>query len=173
MPMKAPASPLTPPVRPMLFLPFSFTFSVMSTVPSCDVLLDLGILLGLQLLEILQLVQAQQAELPQVAVVDLAFFQRQLAADDLVARGGVALELDAADVELLAFVQVDAQADGRLLVVGIGVRDRREVDVAQRGVRLAQRFKAFADGFGIEDVAVFDLEQRAQSLRCSSPPCCR
>ena len=63
---------------------------------------------GFSWLEVLQLVQAQQAQLPQVAVVDLALFQRQFAADNLVAGGGVALELDAADVELLAFVQVDA-----------------------------------------------------------------
>ena len=80
----------------------------MSTVAFCDVLLDFGVLLGLQRLEILQLVQAQQAQFPQIAVVDLAFFQRQLAADDLVARRGVALELDAPDKELLAFVQIDA-----------------------------------------------------------------
>ena len=74
------------------------------------VLLDLGVLFGLQRLEVLQLVQAQQAQLPQIAVVNLAFFQRQFAADDLVAGGGVALELDAANEELLAFIEIDSQA---------------------------------------------------------------
>ena len=136
------------------------------------VLLDFRILFRLQRLEILQLVQPQQAEFPQVAVVDLAFFQRQFAADDFVARRGVALELDAADVELLAFVEIDPQADGLLLVVGFGIGDGREVDVAQRGVGFAQVLQAFADGFGVEDVAIFDLEERA-GRRCWSWPCCR
>ena len=111
MPMKAPASPLTPPVRPMLFLPFSFTFKRNVDRAVLRVLLDFRILLRLQLVEILQLIQAQQRQLPQVAVIDLAFFQRQFAADHFVARRGVALELDAADVELLALVKIDFQAD--------------------------------------------------------------
>ena len=162
--MKAPDRPLTPPVSPMLFLPFSFTFRVMSTVPSCAFCLISESCSGFSDVEVLQLVQAQQAQFPQVAVVNLALFQRQFAADDLVARGGVALELDAANVELLAFVQIDAQADEFLFVVGIGVGHRREVDVAQSGVGLAQSFQAFTDGLGIEDVAIFDLEQATQRL---------
>jgi len=69
---------------------------------------------GLELVEIAELVQAQQAELPETRVVDLAFLESDFAADDLVARSGVALELDAAHVELFAFVHVDGEIDGLL-----------------------------------------------------------
>ncbi len=64
-------------------------------------------IVGLELLEIAELVQAQQAEFPETRVIDLAFFQGNFAADHFVAGGGVALELDAAHVELLAFVHVN------------------------------------------------------------------
>ena len=60
-------------------------------------------------LEIRKLIQAQQAQLPQVRVVDAAFFQRQFAADHLIARGGIPLELNAPNVELFAFINVNLQ----------------------------------------------------------------
>ena len=46
------------------------------------VLVGLRVLFDLQRVKVVKLVQAQQAGLPEVAVVDLAFFQQQLAADD-------------------------------------------------------------------------------------------
>ena len=61
----------------------------------------------LELFEIAELVQAQQTEFPEARVIDLAFFEHDFAPDDLVARGGVALELDAPHIKLLAFVNVD------------------------------------------------------------------
>ena len=81
------------------------------------ILMGLGVLIHLERLEVLQLVEAQQAVLPQLRVVDAAFLQHQFAADDLVAGDGVALELDARDVEGLAFVDVDVERDGLLLIV--------------------------------------------------------
>ncbi len=171
--MKPPASPLTPPVRPMLFLPFSCTFSVMSTVASCTFCLISESCSGLSTSKYCSWFKPQQAQLPQIAVVNLAFFQRQFAADNLVARRRIALEFDAPDEELLAFVEIDAQADDLLFVVGFGVRDRREIDVAESGIRLAQVVESFADGFRVEHVAILDLEERAQGRRRSSPPCCR
>ena len=95
-------------------------------------------IVGLQLVEVSQLIQAQQAQLPEARVVDVAFFQRDLAPDHLVARGGVALELDAAHIELLAFVDVDVEKDQLLIVVELGVGNRSEVDVAQFAIGLAQ-----------------------------------
>ena len=108
--MKAPASPLTPPVKTDAVLALLFDLKSDVDRPVLHVLLDLRILLRLQRFEVLQLIQAQQAELPQVAVVNLAFFQRQLAANDLIAGRRVALELDTADIKLFALVQIDAQA---------------------------------------------------------------
>ena len=54
--------------------------------------------------------------------------------------------------------------DQPLLVIGFGIGDRREIDVPERGIRLAQLFQPFADGFRVEDVAIFYLEQPAQCL---------
>ena len=77
-----------------------------------------GILFRIELFEVLELIQPQEAELPHLAVVGLAFFEGQFATDDLVARGGVAGEIDAAHEELLAFVggegEVDLVAAGEL-----------------------------------------------------------
>ena len=63
-----------------------------------------------------KLVEAQQAVLPELGVVDRAFVEQQLAANHAVAGDGIALELDARDVELLAFVDVDVHRDRLLLL---------------------------------------------------------
>ena len=80
--------------------------------------MGLGVLIYLERIEVLQLVEAQQAVLPELRVVDRTFVEHQFAADDLVAGDGVALEFDARDEELLAFVDVDFHRDGFLLLVG-------------------------------------------------------
>ena len=75
------------------------------------------------------------------------------------------MELDTPDVKLLAFVQVNLQRNGLLLVVGIGIGHRREVDVAKGGVSLAQVLQALADLLRVKDVPVFDLELGAEGAR--------
>ena len=55
----------------------------------------------LQGIEVVELIEAQQAQLPKVAVVDLAFLEKQLAANDEVAGDGVALKLDFETVNCL------------------------------------------------------------------------
>ena len=82
------------------------------------ILVGLGVLVDLERLEVFQLVEAQQAVLPELGVVDRTFVEHQFAADDLVAGDGVALELDARDEELLALVDVDVHGHGLLLLVG-------------------------------------------------------
>ncbi len=94
----------------MEFLPFSLTFNKQVDRAGFGILVRLGVLFDLKRLEVFELVEAEQAVLPQLRVVDLAFFEQQLAADDAVAGNGVALELDARDVELLAFVDIDLAA---------------------------------------------------------------
>ncbi len=100
--------------------------------------MGLGVLIDLQRLEVLELVEAQQAVLPELRIVDLAFFEQQLAADDLVACDGVALELDARDVEGLAFVDVDLKRNGLLGFVEDRFGDGAEVDIAELAVGLLQ-----------------------------------
>ena len=68
-----------------------------------------GVLVDLERVEVLELVEAEQALLPKIAVVDLAFFEQQLAADDGIAGDGVAGELDPRDVVRLAFIDVDVE----------------------------------------------------------------
>ena len=129
------------------------------------VLTALGVLLGLERLEVVQLVQAQDRQLPELAVVDLAFFQQKLAADDLVARDGVARELDARYVEGLAFVDVDVEdrsASSPRRSRGTGVR--HEVDVAALTVGLAQLLQPLAEHGGVEVFAVLLGELRTQRL---------
>src|SRR5258706_15619682 len=63
--------------------------------------LDLDGLVFLNAIEIVELVQAQDADFPGALVEELAFVEKKLAADDFVARSGVADEIDAADVGVL------------------------------------------------------------------------
>ena len=76
--------------------------------------MDVGVLIDLEWIEIVQLVQAQQTRFPLVAVIGLAFFDQQLTADDPVAGDGIALELDAGDGKRLALIDVDIEVTGCL-----------------------------------------------------------
>ncbi len=149
----------------MLFFPFSL--HLQGEIDGAGLFVEVAFggigIVGLELVEIAELVQAQQAEFPVARVVDLAFFQRNFAADDFVAGGGVALELDAAHVELLAFVHVDCQIDDLLLVVELGVGDGSEVDVAGFAVGFAQVLQTLGDFFAAENFAVLHGEKAAQS----------
>src|SRR5205814_1986671 len=97
-----------------------------------------------------------QAVLPKLGVIDLAFVEEQLAADDAVASDHVALKLDARDIELLAFVDIDLERDGLLLFVVDRLWNGAEVDVSEGAVRLFEILKALADEGGVEPVAVLD-----------------
>ena len=65
--MNPPANPLTPPCKPIDCLPFSFSFSRMSTVPFFGVALDFRGLIRFDLVEIIQLVQPQDTDFPRRA----------------------------------------------------------------------------------------------------------
>ena len=101
-------------------------------------------------------------------VVNVAFVDQHLAADDFVAGGGVARKIDAAHEELLAFVDVQRQVDlvgvGHRLDVGLG----HEIDVAELAVQLAQFLEALAQLGGGEHVALLHPEHR----RASEFPAC-
>ncbi len=148
----------------MEFLPFSLTFKQKVDGAGFRVLVRFGILVDAELIEVLQLVQAQQAVFPKLRVVDLTLFQQQLAANDAVAGNRVALELDARDVEGLAFIDVDIQRDGLLLVVVAELGDRAEVDIAQLPVGFLQVFQSLADCRGVKPIAVLDGKRAAQGF---------
>ena len=120
-PIKLPAMAETPPFNWMEFFPRSFTLSVISTVLVLVSRLISAASSAFKRLEITQLIQPQDAQLPQAVVEDLAFVDQQLAADHLIARGGVAGEIDAPHEELLAFVDRQRQVD--LSAFGCGSKD--------------------------------------------------
>src|SRR5258708_35151030 len=68
-------------------------------------------IVGLQLVEVSQLVQAQQAQLPKTRAVNVSFLKGNLAPDDFVPRCSVALKFASPHVELFSFVDVDIKAD--------------------------------------------------------------
>ena len=107
--------------------------------------MGLGVLVHFERLEIFELVEAEQAVLPKLGVVDRALIEHQIAADDAVAGDGIALELDARDEKLLALVDVDVHRHGLLLVVGGELGDGAKVDVAEAAVSLFQVVKALAE----------------------------
>ncbi len=168
-----PERPLTPPFKPIEFLPFSCTLSSSETVPLSVSGVLFGVLVDLERVEVVQLVQAKQALLPQIAVVDLAFFEQQLAADYAVAGDGVALELDARHGKRLAFVDVDVQIDQVLGIIDARRRHRGEVDVAQRTISLAQIIQTLADGRGIKPFPVLGRELGRAALLRSAHAYCR
>jgi len=68
------------------------------------------------------LVEAEEAEFPQVVAEHVAFAQKQLAANHLIASSRVAAELDPADEELFLLVEGKDQVDRLRIVVDIRVR---------------------------------------------------
>ena len=119
---------------------------------------------GLTALEIIQLVQAQKAQLPQIVAEHVAFVEQQFAADDFVARAGVAGEIDAPHEELLLLVEGERQIDRLGIVVHVGIRHRREIDEPVISVQLGVVLDRFADLGHAEDVALLDRENRFQIL---------
>ena len=99
------------------------------------VALDLR-LFGFDFVEIIQLVEAKNAQFPGALIEDLAFVEQQFAADDFVAGGGVAAEIDAADKVLLLFVEIERQIDDFGVVVDIRNRVGSEIDEAVLAVSL-------------------------------------
>ena len=109
----------------------------------------LGVLLDLERLEVVELVEAQEGEVPELRVVELAFLDEEFAADDLVAGDGVAGELDAGDVKLLALIDIDVEVDELLGFVKARRGAADELDVAVLAVGLAQGLEALAEEGGV------------------------
>src|SRR4029077_15941107 len=120
-----------------------------------DIALDFGVL-RLYGLEIIQLVEAQKAQLPQIVAEHVAFIEQQFAADHFVARAGVAGEIDAPHEELFLLIEGEGQING----VGGGVYFRignsRKVDEAEISVQLGVVLDGLADFGHAENVAFFE-----------------
>src|SRR5947208_1168779 len=128
------------------------------------VALNLRSIVGLDLVEIVELIEAEDTELPEALVEELAFIDHQLAANDLVARGGVAAEVDAADEILLLLVKLHGEVDDFLFFVDFGVRLGSEVDESVFAVNFAVGLESLANFFSGEDVALFERESGLEGI---------
>ena len=131
-------------------------------------------------LEVPELIDALDAELQRLAVEDAVLEQPELAADDVVARGGVADEGDAVDEVLLALLQAHRHVDDRRLLLGrfdrlriVGLRRIRhvprlqirvagELPVAAGAIELARHLHALPDLLLAVVVALVHFEQLPQ-----------
>src|SRR5581483_3655310 len=112
----------------------------------------------LQLLEISQLVQPQDAEPPQVGVERIAFIDQQFAADNLVARSRVAGKIDPADEELVALVEPKREVDLVSSRNRLRLWLHQEVDVTEPAVEFAQLLESLLKFFGRKRVALLHPE---------------
>ena len=126
------------------------------------VLAGFGVLFGLERFKVIELVQTQQREIPKARVVDLTFFEQEFAADDFVAGDRVAGELDARDIEGLAFFDVDIEIDEVFGFVEARNGRADEVDVAKLAVGLLQLLHALLEDGGVEVFTVLVGELSAQ-----------
>src|SRR6202035_224947 len=88
----------------------------------------------------------------------LALIDQQLAADHFVTGGGVPAEVDAADVILFLFVELQGQIDNFLFIIDIHVRFGGEVDEAVFAVGVFIILKGFANFVGGENIALLQGE---------------
>ncbi len=125
------------------------------------ILVRLRILVYLERVEVFELVQTLQAGFPKLGVVNLAFFDQQLTANDKVARDFVALHLDARDLELLALVDVDVKTNRFSSIVELRHWIRHKVDVAKPTELGGKIFQPFAEVSKVDVVAILGRELRA------------
>ena len=115
-------------------------------------------------IEIIELVEAQDTQFPGAFVEKLAFIDQQLAADDFVTGGGITAEVDAADVVLLLFVELQSQIDNFLVVVDVHGRFGGEVNEPVFAIGVLVILEGFAKFVGGEDVALFQRENALEGF---------
>jgi hypothetical protein len=110
----------------------------------------------------LRLIQAQNAQLPQVVAEHVSFIEQQFAPDYFVARPGVAGEIDAPDEELFLLVEGEGQIDRFGVVVHFRIRHGSKIDETEISVQLGVVLDRLADFGHAEDLAFLDGENRFQ-----------
>ena len=118
---------------------------------------------GFESVKIIELVQTENADLPQTLVEELAFVDQKFAADDFVAGSGVPREIDAADVILFLLIKFQSDVDDFVRVVNIEIRFGRKVDEAILSIDADVIFHCLAQLGDIQHVA---LGQRENLLQC-------
>src|SRR5208282_5112106 len=117
--------------------------------------LQIHVLVLLDDLEVVELIDPQNAELPEAVVEEVALVEQQLAADHLVARGGVAHKFDAADAVGLPQIELQGQVHHLGSLVHVRLRHRSEIDVAEISEEVLILLEGLAHLLGREDVSLF------------------
>jgi len=128
------------------------------------VALDLDGFIFFDAFEIVELIEAEDADFPSALVEKLALVEEQFAADDLVAGGGVAAEVDTANVVLLFFIEAHGDVNALGGIVDIETGFGGEVDETVLAVGFAIVFNRFADLRGREDVALVEREDGLEGV---------
>src|SRR4029077_11800066 len=116
------------------------------------------------LVEIVELVEPQNTDVPITFIKELSFIDQQLAANDLVARRGVAADIDATDVVLLLFVKMQRKVDLFCGVVDVKIRLGGEIDETILAVSIGIVLQGFAELVHIQNVAFLHGKERLQRL---------
>jgi len=129
--------------------------------------LDLNRFVFLDAVEVIELVQTQDADFPGALVEKLALIEKKFAADDFVAGGGVADKIDAADVILLFSLKRKVMSMRFAASSISNWGSAGEIDEAVLAIGFGVILHGFADFGGGEDVAVFEgkMDLRASTLR--------
>jgi len=142
--MEVPETPLTPPEKAMDCLPFSFTFKLISTVPALTFRFQFRVF-RLDRVEIAELVEPQNTQLPAAVVVHLSFVEEKFAANHFVASTRVSREFNAPHEELLLLIEFHREVYGLGGVVHIREWRGHEVDVPILPVELFVGVERFAN----------------------------
>ncbi len=118
------------------------------------VALDFSGLVRFDFVEIVELIQTENAQFPQALVEELAFINHQLAANDFVTGGGVPAEINPVDEILFLFVKPESEINDFIDVVHFRVRFRREIDETIFPVNLAVGLEGLAYFFRGKDITL-------------------
>ena len=124
----------------------------------------IGALLGLEidLLEIAQPVQGHVAVLQFGPAVEIPFDHGELAADDLVARLGVAGDVDPVEIDQFSLGDLVGHVDGLGFFLRFGAGDDVGIGVSLVVADLGQVIHVLHDRFAVVEVLLPDLEFRQQ-----------
>ena len=150
--MKLPANPLTPPEKLIDCLPFSFTFSLISTVPAFTLRFR-SAFSGLIGSKYPSWLSRRMLSSHKPVVEYLALVQQQLAADHFVARRRVAGKFDPPHEELLLLVELQRHVDDFLRVVDVEQRLGGEIDISVLAVQFPVIVERLADLVGVEKIS--------------------
>ncbi len=103
----------------------------------------------------------QNADFPAPLVEQLAFVEQQFAANDFVASGGIAAEVDATHVILFLLIELQRKVDDLSVVMDIEIRLGSEIDETVLAVDAGVFLHGLAE---LCDVKYFALLYRKGSL---------